>query len=83
LKNIANARDATNMLARRVKNTRARLAKKYIKISIDKLRGGESRTPKLINKRNIINGEEVIYLDDVGTEHFTFFIIPKSRILLV
>jgi hypothetical protein len=71
------------MLAKRVKNTRARLAKKYIKISIDKLRGGESRTPKLINKSNTIHGEEVIYLDDAGTEHFTFFIIPKSHVLLV
>jgi hypothetical protein len=38
LENISNARDATNTLARRIKNIRIRLAKKYTQISITKLR---------------------------------------------
>jgi hypothetical protein len=38
LENISNARDATNTLARRIKNMRIRLAKKHTQISITKLR---------------------------------------------
>jgi hypothetical protein len=38
LENISNVRDTTNMLARRVKNMRIRLAKKHTQISITKLR---------------------------------------------
>jgi hypothetical protein len=38
LKDIANMRDVTNTLARRVKNMRIRFAKKYLQISISKLR---------------------------------------------
>jgi hypothetical protein len=36
-----------------------------------------------IHKINIIQGEAVIYLDDVGTDHLTLLVIPKSHILLV
>jgi hypothetical protein len=39
--------------------------------------------PELIHKRNIIQGEMVIYLDNASTKHFTFLIILKSRILLM
>jgi hypothetical protein len=38
---------------------------------------------KLIHRSDIIQGEEVIYLDDTNNKHFTFLIIPKSHILLV
>jgi hypothetical protein len=38
LENIFNARDASNTLARRIKNMRIRLAKKNTQISITKLR---------------------------------------------
>jgi hypothetical protein len=38
LKNISNVRDATNTLAKRIKNMRIRLAKKHTQISITKLR---------------------------------------------
>jgi hypothetical protein len=38
LKNISNAKDATNTLGRRIKNMRVRLAKKHTQISITKLR---------------------------------------------
>jgi hypothetical protein len=39
--------------------------------------------PKFIHNCNIIQGEIIIYLDDTGTKHFTFLIIPKSHILLM
>jgi hypothetical protein len=39
--------------------------------------------PKLIHKSDIIQGEVVIYLDDIGTEHLTLLVIPKSHILFV
>jgi hypothetical protein len=83
LKDIANARDAANNVARRIKNTRARLAKKHIKISINKPRDRKQIVLMLIHKSDIIQGEEVIYLDDVGTNHLTLLIIPKSHILFV
>jgi hypothetical protein len=38
LENISNARDATNTLARKIKNMRIRLVKKHTQISITKLR---------------------------------------------
>jgi hypothetical protein len=38
LQNISNARDATNTLAKRIKNMRIRLVKKHTQISINKLR---------------------------------------------
>jgi D-Tyr-tRNAtyr deacylase len=83
LKDFANMRDATNTLARRVKNMRIRFAKKHVQISINKLRDRKKIVSQFIHKSDIIQGEEVIYLDDAGTKHLTFLIIPKSHILLV
>jgi hypothetical protein len=83
LKHFANARNATHKLAKRIKNTRNRFAKRHFQISIDKLRNRKHIIPELIHKSDIIQGEVVIYLDDVGTKHFSFLIIPKSHILLV
>jgi hypothetical protein len=57
--------------------------KENIQISIDKLRDKELIIPELVHKRDIIQGEVVIYLDDAGTEHLTLFVSPKSHILLV
>jgi hypothetical protein len=71
------------MLARRVKNVRIRLVKKHIQININKLRDRKQIISQYIHKSDIIQGEEVIYLDDVGTEHFTFLVIPESHILFV
>jgi hypothetical protein len=51
--------------------------KKHIKISIDKLRNRKQVVPKLIYTSDIIQGEEVIYLDDVGTKHLPFLSSPK------
>jgi hypothetical protein len=83
LKNISNARDATNMLARRIKNMRIRLVKKHTQININKLRDRKQVVSQSIHKSDIIQGEAVIYLDDTGTEHLTLLVIPKSHILLV
>jgi hypothetical protein len=83
LKNLSNARNATNKIARRIKNTRIRFMKKHIQISTNKLRERKQIIPELIHKRNIIQGEMVIYLDDASTKHFTFLIISKSHILLM
>jgi hypothetical protein len=83
LKNISNARDATNTLARRIKNMRIRLAKKYTQISITKLRDRKHVVSQPIHKSDIIQGEAIIYLDDVDIEHLTLLVIPKSHILLV
>jgi hypothetical protein len=83
LKDLFEVRNATNKVARRIKNTGARLVKKHIQISINKLRDRKQIVPKLIHKSYIIQGEEVIYLDDAGTNHFTFLVIPESHILLV
>jgi hypothetical protein len=83
LKNISNARDATNTLARRIKNMRIRLVKKHAQISITKLRDRKQVVSQPIHKSKIIQGEAVIYLDDAGTEHLTILIIPKRHILLV
>jgi hypothetical protein len=59
-----------------------RLVKKYTQISITKLRDRKQCVSQPIQKSNIIQGEAVIYLDDVGTEHLTLLVIPKSHILL-
>jgi hypothetical protein len=83
LKKISKSRDATNILARRIKNMRIRLVKKHTQISINKLRDRKQIVSQSINKSDIIQGEAVIYLDDAGTKHLTLLVIPKSHILLV
>jgi hypothetical protein len=83
LKNIFNARDATNTLTRRIKNMRIRLAKKHTQISITNLRDRKQVVSHPIHKSDIIQGEAVIYLDDAGTEHLTLLVILNSHILLV
>jgi hypothetical protein len=54
-----------------------------MQISIHKLRDINHVVSQPIHKSDIIQGEEVIYIDDVGTEHVTFLIIPKNLILLM
>jgi hypothetical protein len=76
-------RNARHKLARRIKNTRTRFAKKYVQINIDKLRNRKHIIHELVHKSNIIQGEAVIYLDDAGTKHLTLLVIPKRHILLV
>jgi hypothetical protein len=83
LKNISNARDATNTLARRIKNMRIRLVKKHTQISITKLRDRKQVVSQPVHKSNIIQCEAAIYLDDAGTKYLTLLVIPKSHILLV
>jgi hypothetical protein len=83
LKNISNVRGATHMFARRIKTLRIRFAKKHTQININKLRDRKQVVSQPIHKSDIIQGEEVIYLDDAGTEHLTPLLIPKSHILLV
>jgi hypothetical protein len=62
---------------------RIRLMKTHTQISINKLRDRKLVISQPIHKSDIIQGEAVIYLDDVGTKHFIFLIIPKNHILLV
>jgi hypothetical protein len=57
--------------------------KKHVQISINKLRDRKQIVSQFIHKSDIIQGEDVIYLDDIGIKHLTFLIIPKSHILLV
>jgi hypothetical protein len=76
-------RNATNELARRIKNSRTRLVKENIQINIDQLRDREQIIHELVHKSDIIQGEIVIYLDEASTEHLTLLVIPKSHILLV
>jgi hypothetical protein len=83
LKNISNARDATNTLARRIENIWIRLAKKHTQISITKMRDRKQVVSQPIHKSDIIQGEAVIYLDDADIEHLTLLVIPKSHILLM
>jgi hypothetical protein len=83
LKNISIARDATNSLARRIKNIWIRLVKKHTQISITKLRDRNHVISQPIHKSDIIQGETVIYLDDAGPKHLILLVIPKSHILLV
>jgi hypothetical protein len=78
LKNISDVRDATNTLVGRIKNIRIRLTKKHTQISIIKLRDRKQIVYQHIHKSDIIQGEEVIYLDDVRTEHLTLLVIPKK-----
>jgi hypothetical protein len=54
-----------------------------MQISMHKLRDKKQVVSQPIHKSNIIQYEEVIYLDDAGTEHFTFLVIPKSHIHLM
>jgi hypothetical protein len=54
-----------------------------MQISIHKLRDKKQVVSQPIHKSDIISGEMIIYLDDADTKHLTFFIIPKSHILLV
>jgi hypothetical protein len=83
LKNIFNARDVTHTFARRINNLRIRFMKKYLQISIHRLRDKKHVVSQPIHKCDIIQGEELIYLDDISTNHLTLLIIPKSHILLV
>jgi hypothetical protein len=83
LKDFSEVRNATNKLARRIKNLQIRLAKENIQINIDKLRDRENIIPELVHKSDIIQGEVVIYLDDASTKYLTLLVIPKSHILLV
>jgi hypothetical protein len=62
---------------------RIQFVKKHTQISINKLRDRKQVVSQHIHKSDIIQGEAVIYLDDIGTKHFTFLVIPKSHILLV
>jgi hypothetical protein len=82
-KNISNARDATNTLARQIKNMRIRLVKKHTQISITKLRDRKQVVSQPIHKNDIIQGEALIYLDDASPKHLTLLVIPKSHILLM
>jgi hypothetical protein len=54
LKNISNARDVTNTLARRIENMQIRLAKKHTQISIKKLRDRKQVVSQPIHKSDII-----------------------------
>jgi hypothetical protein len=54
-----------------------------MQISIHKLRDKKQVVSQPIHKSDIIQGEVVIYLDDIGTKHLTILIIPKSHIPLV
>jgi hypothetical protein len=83
LKNLPNVRNAAYKLVRRIKNKRIRFVKRHIQISIDKLRDRKQIIHEPVHESNIIQGEVVIYLDDVGTNHLTLLVIPKSHILLV
>jgi hypothetical protein len=76
-------RNTTNTLARRVNNMRILFAKKHTHISINKLRDKKHVVCQPIHKSDIIQGEEVIYLDDTGTKYLTLLVIPKSHILFV
>jgi hypothetical protein len=76
-------RDATNTLARTIKNMRIRLAKKHTQISITQLRDRKQVLSQPVHKSDIIQGDAVIYLDDAGTKHLTLLVIHKSHILLV
>jgi hypothetical protein len=83
LKEFSKARNATNKIARRIKNLKTRLAKENIQISIDQLRDRKQIIHELVHKNDIIQGEVVIYLDDACTKNLTLLVIPKSHILLV
>jgi hypothetical protein len=82
LKNIFNARDATNTLARRIKNMRIRLTKKHTQISITKLRDRKQVISQPIRKSDIIQGETIIYLDDADTSTIPFLSSPKVTYFL-
>jgi hypothetical protein len=69
LENIPNTRDATNTLAGRIKNMRIILVKKHTQISITQLRDRKQVVSQHVHKRDIIQGEAVIYLDDAGPKY--------------
>jgi hypothetical protein len=71
------------MFVRRIKNMRIKLVKKHTQISITKLRDRKQVVSQPIHKSDIIQGESVIYLNDVGPKDLTLLIIPQSHILLV
>jgi hypothetical protein len=50
---------------------------------IIKLRDRKQIVSQPVHKSDIIQGEAIIYLDDVGPKHLTLLVIPKSHILLV
>jgi hypothetical protein len=77
LKDFANTRDATNTLARRVKNMRIRFAKKHLQISINKLRDRKQIVSQLIYKSNIIQGEVIITLMMPVPSTLPFLSSPK------
>jgi hypothetical protein len=83
LENIPNTRDATHTLAGRIKNMRIRFVKKHTQISTTKLRDRKQIVSQPVHNSDIIQGEAVIYLDDVSPKHLTFLIILKSHILIV
>jgi hypothetical protein len=60
-----------------------RFAKKHIQISINKLRDRKHIVSQFIHKSDIIQGEEIIYLNDADTKHLTLLVILKSHILLM
>jgi hypothetical protein len=66
-----------------MKNSRIRFVKKHTQISINKLRDREQVVSQPIHKSDIIQGEVIIYLDDIGSEHLTLLVIYKSHIVLV
>jgi hypothetical protein len=51
----------------------------HTQITINKLRDRKQVVSQPIHKSNIIQGEAVIYLDDIGTKHLTLLVIPKSH----
>jgi hypothetical protein len=77
LKNISNTRDATNTLARRIKNMRIRLVKKHTRISITKLRDRKQVVSQPVHKSDIIQGEAVIYLMTPVPSTLPFLSFPK------
>jgi hypothetical protein len=65
LKDFSEVRNTTNKLARRIKNLQTRLAKENIQININQLTNRVQIIPELVHKSDIIQGEVVMYLDDV------------------
>jgi hypothetical protein len=52
--------------------------KKHTQISINKLRDRKLIVSQLIHKGDIIQGEVIIYLDDIGTEHLILLVISQK-----
>jgi hypothetical protein len=77
LEKLPNAKNTTNKIARRIKNSWTSFTKKHIQISIDKLRDKEQIILELVHKSDIIQGEVTIYLDDAGIKQLIPLVIPK------